>query len=75
MKYNILRIYLNFLYIILYFTSDIESLIRNMYNDDEIFIFDNSEEALKFSLKKNKELYPDKKSIFKKIFNKILNKF
>lgn len=57
-----------------WYTSDIESIIRNTYTDDETFIFDNIEDALKFSLKKNKELYPDKKSIFKNIFNKIFKK-
>ena len=51
-----------------WYTSDIESVInRNYKSFEEKFVFDNFEEANKYAIHKNVEMYPDTRSWFTKI--------
>lgn len=54
-----------------WYTSDMESIINITYNlFEETPIFDNLDEANKFALKKNNELYPKKLSWWGKLKNR-----
>ena len=58
-----------------WYTSDIEGIINMTYDlFEENPLFDKFEDAAKFALKKNFELYPDNRSFFQKIKDKIFNK-
>ena len=57
-----------------WYTSDMESHINKTYNlFEENPMFNKFQEAVEFAIKKNEELYPDTRSEFKKIFDKIFN--
>jgi hypothetical protein len=58
-----------------WYSSDMESIINKQYNlFEENPIFDNVDDAMNFAFEKNFELYPDKRSDMKKLFDKIFNK-
>ena len=51
-----------------WYTTDMEQHINNDYNlYEENPIFDNEDDANEFALKKNNELYPDKRNSFEKL--------
>ena len=59
-----------------YFLSkdDMEQHINHDYNlYEENPIFDNEDDANEFALKKNNELYPDKRNSFEKLIDTISN--
>lgn len=59
-----------------WYTSDMESIINKEYDlFTENPIFDTEAKAIAFALKKNFELYPDKRSAIKKLFDYIKSKF
>lgn len=58
-----------------WYTHDIERHINMTYNlFEENPLFDNEDDAIKFAMKKNFELYPDNRSWWTKITDKIFNK-
>lgn len=57
-----------------WYTTDMEQHINNDYNlYEENPIFDNEDDANEFALKKNNELYPDKRNSFEKLIDTISN--
>lgn len=58
-----------------WYTSDIESLLSTSYDlSTEYPIFDTEAKATAFALNKNSDIYPDTRSIWQKIKDKIFNR-
>lgn len=58
-----------------WYTTDIESHINKEYNlFEENPLFDNEDDAIEFAMTKNFELYPDTRSFWQKLKDKLFNK-